>query len=321
MRRWTHGFTLIELLVVIAIIAILAAILFPVFARARESAVRTSCLSNLKQLGNAVLMYAQDYEERVPATINPVRGELNEPDYALGGGFENNPWVRTTACFLTRAIPNCTRPTTCATSGSPQALLYVPIGQHAEGGQNSNSWIQVGNARFPLPLTTRALDPYIKSQFPPTMLQRRTLDYRGVWRCPADQTVVYATMAGGICELTSAAHYLFLGPSYLYNTWLIYNYSDVLRGGNAQQWTLKVRSLAAVARPAEIIMMFEAYGGWHGRDDLDRPYKVNVVFLDGHAKALNYRQFIDQHPRASGGGWGGTRFRLNQDPEAEDPNL
>ena len=60
------GFTLIELLVVIAIIAILAAILFPVFARAREQARKSSCLSNIKQLGLGMLMYVQDYDERFP---------------------------------------------------------------------------------------------------------------------------------------------------------------------------------------------------------------------------------------------------------------
>ncbi|MEN6643666.1 MAG: DUF1559 domain-containing protein [Armatimonadia bacterium] len=60
------GFTLIELLVVIAIIAILAAILFPVFAKAREQARRTSCLSNLKQLALATMAYGQDYDELLP---------------------------------------------------------------------------------------------------------------------------------------------------------------------------------------------------------------------------------------------------------------
>lgn len=64
-RRVASGFTLIELLVVIAIIAILAAILFPVFARARENARRASCQSNLKQLGLATLQYSQDYDEKL----------------------------------------------------------------------------------------------------------------------------------------------------------------------------------------------------------------------------------------------------------------
>ena len=69
------AFTLIELLVVIAIIAILAAILFPVFARAREQARKTACLSNLKQIGTAHMLYAQDYEENIaPAEAGPVPG-------------------------------------------------------------------------------------------------------------------------------------------------------------------------------------------------------------------------------------------------------
>ncbi|MFO8082296.1 MAG: prepilin-type N-terminal cleavage/methylation domain-containing protein [Armatimonadota bacterium] len=61
-----NGFTLIELLVVIAIIAILAAILFPVFARAREKARQSSCLSNVKQINTGIMMYTQDYDEMLP---------------------------------------------------------------------------------------------------------------------------------------------------------------------------------------------------------------------------------------------------------------
>jgi prepilin-type N-terminal cleavage/methylation domain-containing protein/prepilin-type processing-associated H-X9-DG protein len=64
--EFRSGFTLIELLVVIAIIAILASILFPVFARARENARRASCQSNLKQIGLGIMMYVQDYDEKYP---------------------------------------------------------------------------------------------------------------------------------------------------------------------------------------------------------------------------------------------------------------
>lgn len=81
------GFTLIELLVVIATIAILAAILFPVFARAREKARQTSCLSNIKQLGLAWLQYAQDYDgETVPVQIGPVAA-YTLPSGTAGSGY------------------------------------------------------------------------------------------------------------------------------------------------------------------------------------------------------------------------------------------
>lgn len=72
MRR--HGFTLIELLVVIAIIAILAAILFPVFAQAREKARQVSCASNQRNLGHAMLMYTQDADEQLPLAAYSTSG-------------------------------------------------------------------------------------------------------------------------------------------------------------------------------------------------------------------------------------------------------
>lgn len=78
-----QGFTLIELLIVIAIIAILAAILFPVFARSRENAKRMSCMSNMKQIGIGILQYVQDYDERFPMTA--WKNANNIPTTRKGG--------------------------------------------------------------------------------------------------------------------------------------------------------------------------------------------------------------------------------------------
>ncbi len=83
MRR--SGFTLIELLVVIAIIAILAAILFPVFSRAREQARKTTCLSNMKQIGMALAMYTQDWDETLPFWRTPCHYDW--ANYPPGGLF------------------------------------------------------------------------------------------------------------------------------------------------------------------------------------------------------------------------------------------
>ncbi|MBB6049363.1 DUF1559 domain-containing protein [Armatimonas rosea] len=85
-----HAFTLIELLVVIAIIAILAAILFPVFAQAREKARSASCLSNMKQIGIAAMMYLQDYDERMPSDAGVARPACPA---ALDGDWGKDFWV------------------------------------------------------------------------------------------------------------------------------------------------------------------------------------------------------------------------------------
>ncbi len=91
-----RGFTLIELLVVIAIIAILAAILFPVFARAREKARQTSCLSNLKQMGLAEKQYETDYDERTTG-VYEVPWNTGESNYTWIDMLE--PYVKNAQIF------------------------------------------------------------------------------------------------------------------------------------------------------------------------------------------------------------------------------
>ena len=90
-----RGFTLIELLVVIAIIAILAAILFPVFAKAREKARQSSCMSNLKQIGIGLLAYAQDYDETFPS----IGGANYTVDDHLTSGNGNFGWDGTSMVY------------------------------------------------------------------------------------------------------------------------------------------------------------------------------------------------------------------------------
>lgn len=104
-RQLKSGFTLIELLIVISIIAILAGILFPVFARARENARRASCQSNLKQIGLGVLQYVQDYDEFMPpAVFTSIETGDSAPGYALSGA-RIGPYTRSDQILVCPSDP------------------------------------------------------------------------------------------------------------------------------------------------------------------------------------------------------------------------
>jgi prepilin-type N-terminal cleavage/methylation domain-containing protein len=154
------AFTLIELLVVIAIIAILAAILFPVFGQAREKARQTSCLSNHKQLALAALAYANDYDEKFPivgsaeepySLVEGVRNSKNEP--FNGWSLVMQPYIKSRDLFLCPSMPHTFEGSgTCAKfNGKPITNNYsynyllgsdgsYPFGDYFRSPDGSTTW-------------------------------------------------------------------------------------------------------------------------------------------------------------------------------------
>lgn len=108
LRGGHMGFTLIELLVVIAIIAILASILFPVFARARENARRASCSSNMKQLGLGLMQYVQDYDERLLQAAHNMGGGCGASGWNNQFSWKRavHPYIKSTQLFSCPSNPN-----------------------------------------------------------------------------------------------------------------------------------------------------------------------------------------------------------------------
>jgi prepilin-type N-terminal cleavage/methylation domain-containing protein/prepilin-type processing-associated H-X9-DG protein len=197
------GFTLIELLVVIGIIAVLAAMLFPVFAAAREKARISRCIANLKQIGNAVDMYASDYDELYPFAKDPA------------DEFCPVIW-----------------------SDFPQWQAWIPY----------------------MPRLTDALNPYIRT--------------REVWHCPSDHGFTELEDTGLPLDGTPSSFAAF-GTSYFYRTEICFR--QILMG--------------SPARVAEINLIFDAHGSWHGRSQRDSQKRWNILYADGHVKTANRENY------------------------------
>ena len=129
-RRRRSGFTLIELLVVIAIIAILAAILFPVFAQAREKARAISCLSNMKQIGTGLMMYTQDFDETYPFSYLYTTGysaacQCNTAEPYYHWSYALNSYTKSDKIWLCPSAKWNITPTNPADLQVP-GLSYIP---------------------------------------------------------------------------------------------------------------------------------------------------------------------------------------------------
>jgi prepilin-type N-terminal cleavage/methylation domain-containing protein/prepilin-type processing-associated H-X9-DG protein len=150
-RKPQSGFTLIELLVVIAIIAILAAILFPVFAQAREKARQASCLSNEKQIGLALLMYVQDYDEQFPvgSKLGFLNGAGTVNPYAEGVGWAGQVYPYTKSAQILK----CPDDSTSNVNASGGVAALYP----ASYLYNRNIALNPADASFSAAATTVAL--------------------------------------------------------------------------------------------------------------------------------------------------------------------
>lgn len=152
LKSTKRGFTLIELLVVIAIIALLAAILFPVFARVRENAHRTACASNEKQLGLGMLQYIQDYDEMWPCGNTTVSYQ-----YGVGWAGQIFPYVKSAQIYT--CPDELGRPGVPATAGTKYCSYRYNFGfvmdQAGAGSQNLSAIVTM--AKFTEPARTVAL--------------------------------------------------------------------------------------------------------------------------------------------------------------------
>lgn len=189
-NRGPRGFTLIELLIVIAVIAILAAILFPVFARARENARRAGCASNLKQQGLAILQYAQDYDEvMVPAWLDGTTGAGNGWNGTNGSWGSDNfkwmdmiyPYVKSTQVFNCPSVANKTIPFYVQASSANYGHYAANLGYRSSGDSKNPPFSyyrsdNVGNVPIRLSMIQAAATTVM-------VTETRSVSYSGAASC------------------------------------------------------------------------------------------------------------------------------------------
>ena len=256
-----RGFTLIELLVVIAIIAILAAILFPVFSQAREAARRTTCLNNSKQIGTALMMYAQDYDEILPGYRF---GEGSTPQMnphwehpAVGNQSDRNIFVNQLLFPYTKndGIWKCpSNPRAWVNTDASNVQQSKPDFQ-SYGGQNSygaNNYVFPSKRGFPLAALNAPSDTigFVDTQY-----------YNVLPRGPAGQPCVLAGDPGGTGFVVSSWY-----PRYWKNI------------GNSYV------GFGDTPEPTDE----QAAQGGNSRHS----GQINVIWLDGHAKSVKYEKLI-----------------------------
>jgi prepilin-type N-terminal cleavage/methylation domain-containing protein/prepilin-type processing-associated H-X9-DG protein len=210
-----RAFTLIELLVVVGIICLLAAILFPVFARARESARRAACQSNLKQIGLAVAQYVQDYDEMLPISdgTDSFNGESHGGLFTVVWDYANTS--SPSVFSLLQPYTKSWQVFTCPSAPSASYVYYKPKG-------NSNTNYSVNGI-----LTFRA-----KTSATPASMGRKVVDIA------TPSTIIYIQEGSSRQNSCGFAPQIYNGNNQQYDYWHLYsngteNYSNIhFNGGN-----------------------------------------------------------------------------------------
>jgi prepilin-type N-terminal cleavage/methylation domain-containing protein/prepilin-type processing-associated H-X9-DG protein len=273
-RSKTSGFTLIELLVVIAIIAILAAILFPVFAKVREKARQTSCLSNENQLSLACLEYVQDFDETWPA--QPIGDAADNFGWQQSWEMEIQPYVKNFNAFTCPSDPHITDVNTGPKSSywANGAMAYDWQGHPTQGWMLEGvinagyNWENADNGNGTTTFNVKArADGEIN--FPAD-----TILLAEVWGVPKTAN---PNPEQGVYSVYSA---VLTGPGG----------DDDNRGmpGQSSAGCTPVATTSAGILPAQVNVSFSGGPGHNGRD--------NFAFTDGHVKSIDPYQTVNLSP-------------------------
>jgi prepilin-type N-terminal cleavage/methylation domain-containing protein len=252
------GFTLIELLVVIAIIAILAAILFPVLAKAREAAKNSGCISNLNQLNKAMLMYIKDWDRMAPYAGN-FYNSIEQPYGKWGGGDDLSPMNT-----LPKIAPD--------PIAGPHKPAKPVVGVLDPYVKNRNVWRDPGDKGNTASGTYQGwTDPVAK--------------FKSFYDNYGSSYVFFLYHARGKFNVDQFAGWSKIQPMMFFDGGRMpWNYTDFFEGGNAGDGnTCNVKPFATIPHhPESWHKTFRPQGDPKGTE----PGQINCAFLDGKTKSL-----------------------------------
>lgn len=296
------AFTLIELLVVIAIIAILAAILFPVFAQAKLAAKKTSDLSNLKQIGTSLYIYVNDYDDVLPPyRTKHIPNPFSGSPYVFGDSANRTflsqllqPYEKSYAIWMSPLNPaawtNVNTSCNIATGDDDNQNAGDGCSYGAQNSYGANNYLFTagasgGTAFAPNPLSTSAV-----AQVSNTLLLVNSRYYNVLPRFTDDNGnhVIDGELAGATdFNPYVASTYTTSSNNWYYHYWKYINYGIGFSQADTTDANFNATMTGDDSSPAGESAKIVAHGL------AVQTGNTNIVWVDSHAKAMNYRAVID----------------------------